>query len=79
MKHRVATIFYNDTKDETTVKFADDYDSYDSLLRADIMSDAVFLVDKAYSEAWKIFSRDIRRNISKKKPKLIVNNEKTGI
>ena len=48
MKIRVATIFYNDKSDETTIKFCDDFSKWEPLLRADILKDAAILTEDAY-------------------------------
>ena len=48
MKVRVATIFYNDESDETTIKYCDDFGKWDPLLRADILRDAAYLSEHMY-------------------------------
>lgn len=77
MKYRVATIYYNDSTDETTIKFADDYYAWDALLRADIIGDANGIIDGFYTEAVNILHKEgIENRKAALKRKKEENNDK---
>lgn len=51
MKFKIATILYNDATDETTITFGQNYKEFGSLLRADVMKDALHLVESEYNKS----------------------------
>lgn len=51
MKYRIATIFYNVSTDDTTIKMSEGYEEMYPLLRADIMQDCIGLFTEEYGIA----------------------------
>lgn len=50
MKYKVISIFYNENKDDTTIKLSVDFEREHNIIKMDILMDAIGVLKQKYEE-----------------------------
>jgi len=50
MKYRVVSIFFNENKDDTTIKLSVDFEHEHNMTKMDVLLDAIGLLQQKYEE-----------------------------